>query len=283
MQVVELAIYPIKSCRGILLAEAAIAPTGFERDREFIITDAEGQFLTQRQLPQLAQIEVRCSGEDLILAAPAVSLKPLTLTPTLTGLEHPVQIFRDRTTAIDQGDAAAQWLQQALQLDTPVRLLRQTPKYVRPIDPHYATQPQQPVSFADGYPFLITNTASLADLNHRLQATYPQETLAVPMNRFRPNIAIASDIPFAEDEWQAVRIGEIIFDTVKPCERCVIPTTDQRSGQRSPLGEPLKTLASFRKVPQRGVLFGVNAIARCTGVIHVGDPVEVIAQRAPAA
>jgi len=277
MHVVELAIYPIKSCRGLALTEAAIAPTGFAGDREFVIANREGQFLTQRQLPQLAQIDVALAGGQIALAAPGI--ESFYFTPGFAGPERPVQVWRDRTLAIDQGDAVAAWLQRALQLEQPVRLLRQTPQHPRPIDPDYATAAQQPVSFADGFPFLLTNTASLADLNRRLQNAHLEGAVAVPMNRFRPNIAIASDAPFAEDDWQTARIGDVLFDTVKPCARCIITTTDQTSGERSPLGEPLKTLASFRHVPQRGILFGVNAIARTPGTIRVGDRVEVVARR----
>ncbi len=279
MQVVELAVYPIKSCRGFTLEAATIAPTGFAGDREYVIADAQGQFLSQRQCPQMAQIAVTASGDQLVLSAPEGDLEPFAWVPTSSGPEQPVQVWRDRTLAIDQGDAVAQWLQRALQLEQTVRLLRQTPQHIRPIDPAYATQPNQPVSFADGYPFLLTNTASLADLNHRLQAAYPDGVDVVPMNRFRPKIAIASDRPFAEDDWQAVQIGSVVFDTVKPCSRCIITTTDQQSGQRNPLNEPLRTLAQFRQQPAAGILFGVNAIARQAGTIRVGDRVEVLARR----
>mgnify|MGYP005851617229 CR=1 FL=1 len=276
MQVVELGVYPIKSCRGLTVTTAAIAPTGFVGDREFVITDAQGQFLSQRQLPQLAQIQVTQAGEQLTLVYAPGGLEPLTWTPTDQGPLRPVQVWRDRTLARDQGEAVAQWLQRALALEAPVRLLRQSPQHRRPLDPDYATAANQPVSFADAFPFLITTTASLADLNRRLQAAYPGQDVTVPMNRFRPNIVIASEQPFAEDAWQTVQIGRVCFDTVKPCARCIVTTTDQRSGDRSPLGEPLHTLAQFRRVPKAGILFGVNAIARDLGTIQVGDPVQVL-------
>ncbi|MEA5472238.1 MOSC domain-containing protein [Spirulina sp. 06S082] len=272
MQICELAIYPIKACRGISLSTAEVTPKGFLWDREFMITDRAGKFLTQRQYPQLALIEVKIEAEKITLSA--ASYPTIEFTATIIGEEINVEVWRDRLIAIDQGDKVANWLQSVLKTSHPLRLVRQSPRYIRPINPHYTTRENAPVSFADGYPFLITNTASLAELNHRLEEIYPDRSQNVPMNRFRPNIVIESDRPFLEDEWKVLQIGEVVFDLVKPCSRCIVTTTDQISAQRNELREPLKTLGTFRHFEKEGILFGENAIPRSPGQIKRGDTVQ---------
>ena len=159
MQVKELWIYPIKSCQGISLQTAEVTLKGFKWDRELMIVDKMGKFLTQRQEPKLAQIKVQLSQDKLTLSIKDSNLSALELIPSLEGEEKQVQIWNDQTIAIDQGDQAAKWLQKALNLED-IRLVRQSPKYIRRIDPNYAQREDEPVSFSDGYPMLITNTAS---------------------------------------------------------------------------------------------------------------------------
>lgn len=122
------------------------------------------------------------------------------------------------------------------------------------------------VSFADGYPFLLASMSSLQDLNGRLEQ-------GISMNRFRPNLVIEGPPAFAEDRWKKVKIGEITFAVVKPCDRCAVITIDQTTGKRG--AEPLKTLASFRRHDKR-IFFGQNLIPLNEGTIKVGDLVEVL-------
>jgi uncharacterized protein len=276
MKVTGVFIYPIKSCRGIELEQAEVTPKGFAWDREFMIVDERGKFITQRQYSSLAKLEVNLDRDAIALAIEDGSLEPLQFKPTLAGQEIEVEIWRDRTTAIDQGDEVANWLKIALTLQGNFRLVRQSPQHLRPVNPNYAIQGNESVSFADGYPFLLTNTASLEDLNRRLDETHPEDSQTLPMNRFRPNIVVETNEPFAEDNWDAIQIGDAIFDLVKPCDRCIITTTDQTTGERNERGEPLKTLNTFRKFSQQGILFGENMIPRNIGSIKVGDHVEVL-------
>lgn len=276
MHVSELWVYPIKSCRGISLPQAAVEPTGLERDRQWMIVEPDGKFITQRKFPQLTQIVVSWDETSLILAQASGEYPPCRVPLNLAGPEMAVQVWRSHTTALDQGDTVATWLTNFL--DHPVRLVRQSPAHVRPVNPTYAGGDDVPVSFADGYPVLVTNTASLADLNARLGQTYGDGDRAptLPMNRFRPNIVLEHDVAFAEDTWSRLQIGTVQLDLVKPCDRCVVTTTDQISGQRDRTQEPLKTLATFRNIPKQGIMFGENAIPRQLGAIAVGDTVSVV-------
>jgi uncharacterized protein YcbX len=133
---------------------------------------------------------------------------------------------------------------------------------VRPANPAFAP-PGARVSFADGFPFLLISEESLADLNGRL-------AVPLPMNRFRPNLVVAGCEPYAEDGWKEIRIGDVKLRVVKPCERCLVTTTDQATGERGK--EPLRTLATYRKVGN-DVMFGQNVVHENTGELRVGDAV----------
>ena len=277
MKITGIFIHPIKSCQRIALNEAEVTPKGFVRDREFMLVDENHKFMTQRQYPHLAKIKVEIDNEKLVLSVNSDRVEPFILNSSLTGEMLEVNVWRDQTMAIDQGDEVAQWFQKVLQL--PIgkncRLVRQSPEYIRPVNPKYATQESDRVSFADGYPFLLTNTASLDNLNQRIKANYPDDQLDFSMIRFRPNLVIETDQPFIEDTWKWIQIGEIKFAVVKPCDRCNIITTDQATGEINQFTEPLKTLSTFRRQPG-GIMFGQNMIPQNTGSIRINDDVKVL-------
>ncbi len=277
MNVTGIFIHPIKSCQRLELEQAEVTPLGFVRDREFMLVDRNNRFMTQREYPQMARIKVQCLDDFLLLSVNHQHIQPLKLIPNWTGSLREVQIWRDQTQAIDQGDEVAAWFQTALELkdDQICRLVRQSPQYIRRVNPKYAVKSENAVSFADGYPFLLTNTASLDELNRRLQLVYPEQNQTIPMIRFRPNLVVEATEPFIEDQWKLIQIGAVIFHVVKPCDRCMITTTDQSSGVRDKLKEPLKTLATFRRQPN-GILFGQNLIPQNTGIVRTGDEVKII-------
>jgi len=256
--------YPVKSCRGASLREAVIGPRGIVGDRSFMLVDEAGCFLSQRVLPRMALIEPRLNAETISLAAP--DRDGIDVPVLVRGERRRVTVWRDSCEAVDQGDAAAEWVSSFL--GASCRLVRIADDIVRAVDRDFAVSESDQVGFADGFPFLLTSDDSLADLNARMIDP-------LPMNRFRPNIVVAGVEPFAEDGWRRVRIGAIVFSVVKPCARCVITTTDQMTAERGK--EPLRTLATYRQVRGQGVMFGQNLIHESTGVIHLGDPVEPIA------
>ncbi|MDX2272086.1 MAG: MOSC N-terminal beta barrel domain-containing protein [Cyanobacteriota bacterium] len=263
MKVVGLYVYPIKSCRGIPLQKATLDGRGIVSDRSLMVVDSSGHFLTQRQHPRMALIEVEPHEEFLILKAP--DCLSLIVELQFNGDPQTVVIWRDCCQAIDQGDEAAVWLSDFLGI--PCRLVQMAPDFVRGLDPVYTAHGQ--VGFADGYPFLLTNEASWQDLNERMAAP-------LPMDRFRPNIVVAGAEAYAEDSWQQIRVGEVIFEVVKPSIRCRIPTTDQLTGEQG--SEPLQTLATYRLV-QGEIHFGQNLVHHSAGEILLGDDVEVLAYR----
>lgn len=274
----ELWIYPIKSCRGIKLTEAKVSLKGFTWDRELMLVDQHGKFLTQRTFPQLTSIQVALEGKSMLLSSTKKNIEPLRFAPTLEGTQRAVEIWKDKSTAIDQGDEVAAWFKKALDLsdEEAPRLVRQSPDFIRPLDPAFAIQENAPVSFADGYPCLVTTTASLADLNKRINEHHGNDEHEVTMDRFRPNIVVETTEAFEEGDWKRIQIGSVQFDNVKPCARCIVTTTDQNTGERNPKKEPLRTLNTFRKLEIGKVMFGENLIPRSVGLIKVGDKLSTL-------
>ena len=254
--------YPIKSCRGTSLTEAVVGARGIVADRHWMVVDAAGNFLSQRELPRMALIAPRLHDRTLEVSAPGAP--PLALTRGHPGARIAVTVWDDRCVAIDEGDKAAEWF--TTFLGVRCRLVRMPDDEARRVDQAYAG-PDDQVGFADGFSFLLTSHASLDDLNGRLDTP-------LPMNRFRPNIVIDGVTPFEEDGWRRIRIDGITFSVAKPCARCAITTTDQDTAQRSQ--EPLRTLATFRNVAGKGVMFGQNLVHDRTGVLRVGAMVEVL-------
>lgn len=257
----DLIVYPLKSAGGIRLREAKVDRWGLEHDRRWLVIDPEGVFLTQRQIPRMALIAPQLQESALVLNAPGI--EPLELP--LTEAEPPTQMIRvwnDTALAVPLGWEAADWV--STFLGTPCSLVRFSDAAPRTVDPTYSEADDQ-VGFADGFPFLLTTEASLADLNTRL-------TEPLPMNRFRPNLVVRGTLPYAEDNWYKLKVGEFGFRVVKPCARCSITTVEQTTGQVGK--EPLRTLATYRRVDGK-VMFGQNMVHDSAGVLRLGDRISV--------
>ena len=276
MLITKIFIYPVKSCQGISLEEAEVTSKGLFLDREFMIVNNSGKFITQRQFSNLATIEIKIDQDNnLILSQNQSNTNSFTLIPKTEGNKISVEIWRDQTIAIDQGDEVANWLKSALKIDDNIRLVKQSSQYIRAIDPQYSLSDNAPVSFADGYPLLLTNTASLNQINNKIKEQYQNNNNVALMEQFRPNVVVETQQPFAEDYWRNIDIGNLKFCNVKPCTRCIITTTNQSTGIRNSLQEPLKTLSKFRNFKNIGILFGVNLIPQTLGKIKVGDELKI--------
>ncbi|HEY3665132.1 MAG TPA: MOSC N-terminal beta barrel domain-containing protein [Polyangiaceae bacterium] len=250
-------VYPIKSCRGIRVDEWAIEARGFFADRRWMIVDAEGNFVTQREVARLSLVEASLDSESLCVMAPGLSR--LILPQKHHAERKPVRVWQDQVQACAHPEGSA-WFSEFL--GAPHELVYMTDAEHRHVNPERA-RPGDIVSFADAYPFLLISEASLADLNARLERP-------MTMERFRPNIVITGTEPFAEDGYREVWLGAISFRGVKRCERCVVTTIDPLTAECGK--EPLRTLAKYRLEDQK-VWFGMNLIHDGTGVLRVGDPV----------
>jgi uncharacterized protein YcbX len=272
-RIASIHIYPVKSLRGFSVDSAEIDPLGLVGDRRFLVVDEAGRFLTQRNVPQMALVATALNNGLLHLTAAgegntgtiSVPIAPDPAAPII-----PVSVWSYQgLLAEDCGKEVAAWLSHAL--GTPCRLVRIGPSFQRPLD-RDAQPPTDLCSFADGAPLLVASTASLEELNRRIGIAGGEP---VPMDRFRPNLVITGGEPFAEDSWTRFHAGNARFRTLSPCERCVVTTADQLTGQRGK--EPLKTLATFRRSPlnSSAVLFGMNVVQENkSGCINVGDAVR---------
>lgn len=269
MTVTKIFIYPVKSTHRIRVAAAAVNPWGLEHDRRWMVVDESARFLTQREEPRLALVQAACTRAGLVLEAPGMP-ELAVAWPGDDAVSESVSIWKDTVKAVVADGPSSAWF--TSYLGRPCRLVYMQDPHARPADDTYAKSGSV-VSFADGYPLLMTSEASLAGLNGRM-------SMPVEMTRFRPNVVIDGRSPFEEDWWQRIRIGGVSFGVVKPCTRCVITTVDQETARHSG-NEPLRTLNTFRKKGSN-VYFGENLVPEGTGTICVGDEVELIARRAAA-
>lgn len=262
MRIASLQIYPVKGCRGHGVESITLDQFGVVGDRRLMVVDAARRFVSQREEPRLATLQP--TRHDNVLTVEQAGTAPLVLELNPTGIECDVTVWSDTIRAIDQGDTAAAWLSAAL--GTAVRLVAWGASSRRRLDATWAPTASVETAFTDGYPLLGVVQESLDDLNRRLEQP-------VPMARFRPTLVVDGGTPWCEDDWTAIRIGEVTLDAVKPCARCVVTTTDQQSGARHPHQEPLRTLASFRTIRGLGAIFGQNLVHREVGSIVTGAAV----------
>jgi uncharacterized protein YcbX len=265
MRVQSLHVYPVKGARGIPLERAEILAAGIRHDRRFMVVLADGAFVTQREHPRMALVEIALEGDRLSLGAAksvSVPLRP-------EGPRRRVRVWKDEVDAIDVGRDAAAFFSEHLEQDC--ALVFMPPDVIRPVEAPYGREGDR-VGFADAYPVLVASAASLADLNDRLVA---DGSAPVPMNRFRPNVVVEGGEPFAEERAASMRIGSIRLRTPKRCARCQVTTIDQATAAKGK--EPLRTLARYRTQDNK-VNFAMNAIPDLapdgSAEIAVGDEVS---------
>ncbi|MGB5406482.1 MAG: MOSC domain-containing protein [Thiogranum sp.] len=265
MKVTDINIYPIKSTRRVAVHESEVLPRGLPWDRRWMLVDEEGRFITARQHPTLAMVQTEFKDDVVQVSVAGRTMLQLPLQAP-DGQITSVTVWRDACDAVLAGAEADAWFSDYLGVSC--RLVQMPDSIVRAVNPDYG-QAGDEVSFADGFPLLLISEASLNDLNGRLQTP-------VSMRRFRPNLVVDGERSYQEDQWRRIRVGDVEFEGVKNCSRCVFTTIDPDTGVKDPHKEPLRTLGTYRRQPQGGVYFGQNLIPRSGGAIRVGDKVEIL-------
>ena len=274
IQVTDIYIYPVKSLKGVRLKEAETGLRGFKYDREWMITDSDYQFLTQREIEAMATITVSIAKDFLLLQSSKGNELKINLNAK-RGESVQVSIWRDTCNAFDEGEAASYWLTDELGYwqGKTLRLVRFCSDRKRPVPAKYLHGREAESAFSDQFPYLITSLDSLKKLNEGLRENGKQE---VTMARFRPNIVV-SDIASIENKTSlnlTSQDGHYEFGLRKPCKRCKITTINQDSGEIIDFKEPLSTLTSLHFSSENyGAFFGQNAILLSDQdcVISVGD------------
>ncbi|MEE2690952.1 MAG: MOSC N-terminal beta barrel domain-containing protein [Pseudomonadota bacterium] len=273
MRVASLHIYPIKSARGVNLSRARLENRGLEGDRRWLAVDSAGAGVTQRSHPGLATIAVRSSPAGLRLSAPGAA--DIEVATPDGASRADILIWDDPVSAALADEAAHRWISDVL--GDRLRLVFMDGDARREKTGVWVSAPT-PTSFADSYPVLVTTTGSLKALNDEITG---KGGAPVGMERFRPNIVIDCDDAWREDCWRRLQIGPAEIVLVKPCDRCVVTTKNQSTGE-SMGKEPLASLARLRRSADpriNGVLFGWNGAPLKLGEIAVGDSVEVLETR----
>jgi uncharacterized protein YcbX len=266
----ELILYPIKSCAGMPVERAQVTAAGLcahgVHDREWMLVDEHGQFLTQRELPRMATIVPRVEAGRLVIEAHGAG--PLALELDVPdGAPVEVRLWDDIVAGADCGSGVAAWFTHLL--GRPCRLVRFRRDVIRPTSTRWTGGIPARVRFADGYPLLLIGAASLADLNRRMMAA---GRAPLPMNRFRPNLVVDGIPAYEEDYLAALDTDGLSIKPVKPCARCPIPAIDQATGIAG--HDPRDILLTYRANPRMdgAVCFGMNCIVTgAPGELHVGQ------------
>lgn len=263
-------VHPLKTVQGHAPHEAVVEPWGLAGDRRWVLVDSTHKIVTQRPHPRLALAAAEpLPGGGIRMSAPG--RKPLTVEVPAPVATTTIEVWKDKVEAVAADDAAHAWW--SAYLETDIRLFHlDDPATRRPIDPRYA-KPGETVSFADGYPLLLTTLSSLDALNSLIAQGDHADEGPLPMNRFRPNVVVAGTAPWAEDDWSRIAIGDVTFRIAKKSGRCVVTTTNQETAERGK--EPLRTLARHRRFGDQ-LCFGTNLVPESTGPVRIGDPVTIL-------
>jgi hypothetical protein len=262
----QINVYPVKSVGGVSLSSAWVEKQGLSFDRRFMIAKADGSMITARKYPQMVTVKSALLADGIVFNS--LGMQPLKIRyQDFKMQETPATVWDDTFTAYTTTDEADDWFTSVL--GQRVELLFCGEQSNRVLDKFGHN-----VSFADGYPVLVISQASLDELNRRSSELHS-------MDQFRTNLVVADTTPFEEDSWKRIRIGEVEFESLKPCERCILTTVNTQRGTFRESKEPLKTLQQFRANERGGVFFGQNLVARNEGIIRQGDKVEVLEYKEP--
>jgi uncharacterized protein len=278
----RLMIYPVKSCRGISVNESIVLDEGLEHDRHWMVVDAHGTFLTQRECPEMARIvptlikgvsgrielSLRLANHQGQLDDDSAELRIAPASET--GLRD-VVVWKFAGQAIDCGHQVAKFLSDFL--GRPARLVRFSDSETRVCNKAWTLELSGRTQFSDGYPILILGQASVDDLAVRMNLSN------LVIERFRPNIVISGLAAYEEDFVHTLKLlpaqnpnaksldgvaelaSEVIaLRLVKPCPRCPVPKVDPWTGQVAQF-DPAAELASYRYHElAEGAVLGMNAM-----------------------
>ncbi|EGQ9316351.1 MOSC domain-containing protein [Vibrio parahaemolyticus] len=262
----QINVFPVKSVGGVSLSSAWVEKQGLSFDRRFMIAKADGSMITARKYSQMVTVKSALLADGVVFSS--LGMEPLKIRyQDFKMQETPATVWKDTFTAYTTTDDADDWFSQVLGQRVELLFSGEQSNRVR-------ENLGQNVSFADGYPVLVISQASLEELNKRSSEQHS-------MDQFRTNLVVSGTKPFEEDSWKRIRIGEVEFESLKPCERCILTTINTQRGTFRESKEPLKTLQQFRANERGGVFFGQNLVARNEGIIRQGDKVEVLEYKEP--
>lgn len=263
MRVTRLRVYPVKSCAGEDVFSARVNPWGLDQDRRWGLVDSHGRKVTAREHNQLLGLSARAQSDTEVQLSDrdgGVIIVDMRTAGDTIAVNH-----RRQGTAVVAPDEVNAWLSERAGLA--VRLMWQPDPTQRPIAPDEGGNPGDVMSLADAAPLLLVTESSLRQLD---DWTNP-ETAPLDPVRFRPNVIIDGNSPFAEEHWAGVTIGDVPFKLTMICDRCVMTTIDPSTLARGK--EPIRTLAAHR-ARENKTWFGIRLTPLDHGHITVGSRVE---------
>ena len=279
LEVTDLRVYPVKSLHGISLAKAKLNIRGLQFDRNWMVVDTNFKFVTQRQIPKMATIQVSLTEDKLILRHKSMPAFSINLKQTKAP-QIEVTVWNDNCQAVDEGEEASKWLTEVLgkREGKALHLVRFADNFKRPVDTDYLQGEDSHTGFSDGFPFLVTNEKSLQQLNNEL---IKNGAKPVTMDRFRPNIVVRGANALEENDIDSITEtnGKFSLALRKPCKRCKVTTINQDTAEIAEPKEPLKTLVTLNPFTElKGAFFGQNAILLSgeNETISVGDTLRTI-------
>ena len=260
----QLAVYPLKSAAAIAIEQVALSPFGLQWDRRWLLIDEEGKFVTQRQYPSMALIQVQVIDDVLQVNAPNM--------PKLIAVPHqPYQVtasvWQDTVLALTVSEDADAWFSQFLGFA--VRLVFFPDTSQRTVDQTWAGEGHQ-TAFSDGFPLLVISQATLDDISQRWGK-------GLDWRRFRPNMIVSGDFaPYSEDTWQTLTIGDTKLALVKPCSRCIIPSINPQTAAKD---SGFNRMLNYRRQEDGKIYVGQNAIishSTADARLSIGQTVQIV-------
>jgi uncharacterized protein YcbX len=272
VRITGLRIFPVKSLGGVDLAESVVTPLGLEGDRRWAVLDREGRTLSSLERAVLLGVHaeptasgVRLSRGDEVREVSVPSPDAPTMRTALSRV--------DRLRVADP--EASRWLSGILGRD--VSLVHQGDDLPRAVSESHGGLPGDRLSLADTNPLHLVSESSVDRLRDWVTETQGEEWLPrdVAVRRFRPNLVVDGEEPFAEDGWRRIRIGDATYRLGELCDRCTMTTVDRALATSK---EPVRTLARHRRW-DGATWFGIRLVPELDGpaLIAVGDEVEVLA------
>lgn len=262
----EIRIHPLKSGYHISLYESLVFKSGLENDRVFAVVDRKGSVITAREYPKLLQFRVIVEKQKFLFGEDKIVFDNIGNTNNFGWYE----LFDEQVKACKLNDAFSQLMSDFLEIKCHVIQLKQSSRGIKA--KYNNLTPNSVLNLSDVSPVHLISESSLNKLNSKLS-----NANKVAVSNFRPNLVISGKVPFEEETWKTIQIGEVVFEVHCQTKRCNVTLLDTNSLIKNKFSEPLKTLRTFQKSNQKGVCFGIYLIPITKGKLKIGDSVQVIA------
>ncbi|MBZ6493327.1 MOSC domain-containing protein [Natrinema longum] len=249
----RLTVYPVKGLDGIELETAAIREGGtIAHDREFALFDADGDVFNGKRSDRVHALD---TGFDPATSALTVE------TPDGETASFDLDADRER---------AAAWFSDVF--ETTLSLER-----------------DESLGFVDRREMgpSVISTATL----ETLASWFEDVTVEGARRRLRANVEVGGVDPFWEDRFvgedaPSFAIGDVRFDGVTPCGRCVVPQRDPDTGEPTEkfrerfVRKREETFPEWADAAAFDHYYTLMIITRVPeahrgGTLRVGDPVEI--------